>query len=488
MIATARLAFLPTLATALLWILPIHAAFAEPLIVHEWGTFTELQSLSGASIGGINTDDEPVPDFVHTIGDEILESTIEPWRRRALLGKGLRRLPNVTMRLETPVIYFYPPKDREKPLKIDVDVQLRGGWLSEFYPRGAVNAPGLKRRQLGRHAAGSLQWSDLNIALAHDSQTQKTRLPETDENVWLAPRKTDAAVVTTPDGESERYLFYRGVGAFEGPLRVTTDGVNDRLTLNSRFHTLDAVTPLQVSSAWLVSVRTDGQVAYRAIESFEASNEQPQIIGDVKRSFSAVDHSPGNLELLRSDMHAALVADGLFDDEATAMLSTWEQAYFRSPGLRLFYLLPRQWTDDRMPLTLSRSAEITRVMMGRIELISDRQQKLMNQIAAESVSEKYWTQTLPKSAATTRFYQGTNNLDELEKLGVEIPTGYRRYLELGRFRNALLRHETVRTRNPNLLKFLTKTGLLTSDIQTQLTQPNPQKPKQDHRVAKTASL
>src|SRR5688500_17461216 len=32
---------------------------------HEWGTFTVLQDEEGQPLGGINTDDEPVPDFVH---------------------------------------------------------------------------------------------------------------------------------------------------------------------------------------------------------------------------------------------------------------------------------------------------------------------------------------------------------------------------------------------------------------------------------------
>ena len=34
--------------------------------IHEWGTFTSLQDEFGRAIGGINTDDEPVPDFVHS--------------------------------------------------------------------------------------------------------------------------------------------------------------------------------------------------------------------------------------------------------------------------------------------------------------------------------------------------------------------------------------------------------------------------------------
>src|SRR5690348_9919200 len=36
-------------------------------VVHEWGTFTCLQNEAGEAIGGINADDEPVPEFVHRI-------------------------------------------------------------------------------------------------------------------------------------------------------------------------------------------------------------------------------------------------------------------------------------------------------------------------------------------------------------------------------------------------------------------------------------
>src|SRR6476659_1533160 len=37
------------------------------IVVHEWGTFTSYQDESGRAIGGINTDDEPVPAFVHRV-------------------------------------------------------------------------------------------------------------------------------------------------------------------------------------------------------------------------------------------------------------------------------------------------------------------------------------------------------------------------------------------------------------------------------------
>ena len=48
-------------------ILPIAIASSDRLIIHEWGTFTSLQDESGRTIGGVNIDDEPVPNFVHNL-------------------------------------------------------------------------------------------------------------------------------------------------------------------------------------------------------------------------------------------------------------------------------------------------------------------------------------------------------------------------------------------------------------------------------------
>ena len=50
------------------------------------------------------------------------------------------------MRLETPVIYFYPPANAQLPLKLDVEVKFRGGWLTEFYPMPTSACPAEKGR------------------------------------------------------------------------------------------------------------------------------------------------------------------------------------------------------------------------------------------------------------------------------------------------------------------------------------------------------
>ena len=88
---------------------------ASPVIVHEWGTFTSLQDDNGRALGGINVDDEPVPDFVHTwMGLPVVAQYsvternigLPPYSRAKSWTPGD---PSVTLRLETPVLYVYPP-------------------------------------------------------------------------------------------------------------------------------------------------------------------------------------------------------------------------------------------------------------------------------------------------------------------------------------------------------------------------------------------
>lgn len=67
-------------------------------------------------------------------------------------------------------------------------------------------------------------------------------------------------------------------------------------------------------------------------------------------------------------MKKALTGAGLFDDEAEAMLETWRDSYFGAPGLRVLYLVPNQWTSYFLPLRISAPNELTRVLVGRIDL------------------------------------------------------------------------------------------------------------------------
>ena len=167
--------------------------------------------------------------------------------------------------------------------------------------------------------------------------------------------------------------------------------------------------------------------------------------------FDQSDFSAANRERLVAEMHAALVADGLFADEATALLSTWQRAYFKSPGLRVFYLVPRVWTDHYLPLSLSRDATIDRVMVGRLELVSDDQRATLDRLSKTANSDGKWAKEIPESPARERFFSGHSDFGDL---GVAIPDDFQMYLRLGRFRNALVAHQERHAPTPNLTKFI----------------------------------
>ena len=416
-----------------------HAWAAEvPLVVHEWGTFTSLQDEQGRELSGINTDDEPVPAFVHNLNPFLLSRPVLSSLHWQYRQKGAPRVhPYVTMRLETPVIYFYPQQELKQPLPIDVSVRFRGGWLTEFYPQARAEAPRLKDNsfdfgELKPDTVSSLAWDGLQVG------TQAAG-PETTEHVWLAPRNVKAANVTNAEGESERYLFYRGVGRIRAPLRATLDRSTGELGLAANYdEVLTSRQTAHIGSLWLIHVRQDGQCAFRPLAGFDVSGDPAARLAETSYRFADADFAPENRARLEAAMHAALVEDGLFADEAAALLATWQKSYFASPGLRLFYLVPRQWTDHYLPLTLSQPASVNRVMIGRLELISDEQRALLDRLARVASSDGSWIGQIPESAARERFLAGRTDFGDL---GVAIPPDYQMYLKLGRFRNALVAHE-----------------------------------------------
>jgi hypothetical protein len=141
-------------------------------------------------------------------------------------------------------------------------------------------------------------------------------------------------------------------------------------------------------------------------------------------SFPESAFSIDRLAALRESMHAALVEDGLFPDEATAMLKTWEASYFRAPGLRLFFLVPQAWTERVLPLHLSVPATVTCVMVGRIEIVTPQQHAFVQQLAEGPVPTKPFD---------------------------EMPTTYR---DLGRFRNALILNQAAHRSTQALRAFV----------------------------------
>lgn len=434
-----------------------------PFVVHEWGTFTVLQDDNGKELPGINIDDEPVPPFVHNLAPYLLNNSVlsnEHWIYRQ---KGApRRHLRVTMRLETPVLYFYPSSTGKLPPSIDVDVRFRGGWLTEFYPWARAEMSGMREGSfdfgpLTPDTVGRLTWLDVKL----DTHTDG---PITNAPVWLAPRQVASVDVTVQNpkakeghhAESERYLFYRGVANQRAPLRVATNRDQQALTIRSNFDAVPGTGKWIIGSAWLVDIRGTGQTAFRTLAPMTVTADSQPLVARVSTAFGEADYASDKMDELRRMMHKALVADGLFDDEATAMLATWQRAYFQTAGLRLFFLVPRPWTDHYLPIEISSTPRLKRVMMGRIELITEAQRERLAKIARGPISDGHWINKIPEGKPKDQFLAGRSDFGDL---GVKIPVDYQAYLNLGRFRNALVVAEERRNSSPALSKFIQAYGL-----------------------------
>jgi hypothetical protein len=129
-----------------------------------------------------------------------------------------------------------------------------------------------------------------------------------------------------------------------------------------------------------------------------------------------------------------LIGQGLYGKEAKAMIKTWQDSWFEE-GLRVYYLVPRKTVDMLLPLSIHpRPHEITRVFVGRAEIITPEiEQKIQN--------------------AARRYIAGT---------GEERAEALKTVKEYGRFSEPILREMMMRESNSNLWKLI-RAGVSKSD-------------------------
>jgi len=417
----------------------------QRMIVHEWGTFTALQDEQGVAIGGINTDDEPVPGFVHRMGALLYPNHEIPasWKKGAPACH-----PDITIRLETPVVYFYPHGnwDEGKPLNVAVD--FKGGWLTEYFPQADVNAPGFPKPLLPT-THSTLNWKGITLG-------GEGSLMETTDHVWLAPRKVRSTIVNGSDW-SEKYLFYRGVGNINAPLRIKRDPESGRFLAYSQWPSEIPLTIApSIEKIWLTQILKDGRCAYASMDSV-ALKPEGVLLAQFPSSFKSDDFSTDGLLQLRRSIRTAVIDAGLYEDEADALLNTWELSYFKSHGFRLFFLVPESWTNRILPMHISEPTELTRVMIGRIELVTPEQRAALGRIAEGPVPKiREWRSQLKIDwERSSKVWSGEKPLEYLvPEGGPAVPELYQTYLDLGRFRNALLLDEYKRRPTEPLKQFM----------------------------------
>jgi hypothetical protein len=165
--------------------------------------------------------------------------------------------------------------------------------------------------------------------------------------------------------QHEKFLFYRGVGTFPLPVTVQALGSGKVRVVNSAGG--------KVTGVVMVTVR-NGQIGFKALADLEGGTDTVAALPELTSSSTE----------LGSVVEKGLIAAGLYEREAKAMVKTWDHAWFKEEGTRVLYVLPRTRTDELLPLTVSpQPKETVRVIVGRHDFITPEQESIAEQQVAK---------------------------------------------------------------------------------------------------------
>jgi hypothetical protein len=246
------------------------------------------------------------------------------------------------------VIYFHA----ERETFVDVKVDFPQGLVTEWYPPAWVTQPPVQSGTLRMQMQSSIEWKGVRII-----PNSKPRFPvESAPSHYYPARETSAAPVQV-SGLDEKFLFYRGVGGFRVPLSVV------------------------VEEDGLIHLRNTGSAPLPTVIYFEIRGGKVgfQMLGALKERMvvvpKALDQRVG---VLHEEMVTALMATGIYQDEAKAMVKTWSDSWFEE-GARIFYVLPAETVDAVLPLKISPApTSVARAFAGRMELLTD---ETLNRVA-----------------------------------------------------------------------------------------------------------
>ncbi len=313
------------------WVIADEQRVVPELTVHGWGTFTAIAGRDGRAM-----------EWVPSISPDDLPGFVEH-NSNATPKSGLRG----TIRMETPVLYFYSPHE----LSASVKARFTKGVITEWYPRAAKVRPSgdLRSTDLSQlETDGSIAWNDVavspNLGGAFPREAVASR--------YYAARETASAplrVQTAAGVQQEKFLFYRGVAAAALPLSATQTADGRVLVRN--------LSPEKIPAVILFERRGE-RVGYRLVQSSAVETEiDPPSLND-------------SVDTLCVDLERTLVGQGLYPDEAHAMVETWRDSWFEE-GSRLIYMVPRGFVDRILPLTMNPTlGKVVRVFVGRLEIIT----------------------------------------------------------------------------------------------------------------------
>jgi hypothetical protein len=344
---------------------------------HEWGTFTSVVGSNGKSLQGLHHEEESLPSFVYDLSrvertaPASLGSISAPIRNfpitRGFVPQNTELMPiptfteRITQKMETPVIYFYSDKE----INVDVKVDFPKGIISQWYPKSYSFNPSVSAEN------GYAKW-DVKVL-----NSKTGILPETSGNsIWNPSRKVNSNMIKA-GGDSEKLIFYRGLGDFNTPLSISFKG--EVLTIENKSNQ-------DVLGLTLFNNR-DNKNELVNIAKLEANSKLQVKFSVSNKSYNDFSSEVNLIQTAKKIIVKNLVASGLYLDESKAMVGTWEKGYFQAKGLRLLYVLPRVWTDEILPLKMTPApSSLVRTLVGRMEILTPSDEKEIQEFVNSKVA------------------------------------------------------------------------------------------------------
>src|SRR5258706_659650 len=305
----------------LLGVSPAFAGFSDSgkFIVHEWGTFTSFAGSDGISLEFRPLVTSDLPDFVLDRGKQanLFSQRFTAGDRSIYTTKSTVRS---LQRMETPVTYFYS----DRPRTVDVTVGFPKGLLTEFYPPVRMMFPVFVKGQSEQLANSSLTWEQ--VKLIPNSSIKSTMLPPPTSNAdhYGFARATDSAMLQIDDKlisktYYEKFLFYRGVGNFDLPVTLESSADGQFTIHNGGSEPIHAAFLIQINNGHIRCAK----------------------FGSIDKDLAAtLPQNEITIDQLSDEIALAIVADGMYEKEARAMVNTWRSSWFGEECTRLLYLLP----------------------------------------------------------------------------------------------------------------------------------------------------
>lgn len=224
------------------------------------------------------------------------------------------------------------------------------------------------------------QVADEELRESIASQMMNNVVPHgSNEHHYAQARNTDSALVhtrqqqkgpflTPVQGCFEKFLFYRGVGSFELPVATVFDG-DATAFVNRGEHSISGAILIE-NRGHQISATEIGEIAPGERVTFNPATRM-------------------NMEDLAALVQRTLEAEGLYRKEASSMVNTWRNSWFKEEGRRVLYIVPGQVTDELLPLHIKPAPqESLRVLVGRMEIMSPTDEAELTSLVEQSIQSR----------------------------------------------------------------------------------------------------